>query len=755
MSRGKSISNDFQEVVLSEFHNSKFYRENFSLQKESIEKAGLCLREVISEMENPFKINLPVLFAHSAIVLSPDEIERFKNLLLKLVTMDERKYLHKAFNFHFWHMLLTIIGRLKKDFDYMLIIDGYEGTGKSRFALSLAYFYKHIVFGEKFVDANLALSPLDVANSFLEFAGNDEKLQPIIFDEGGTVMFSRDAMSKFGKRIIKVLKVARMMNWLLIVVAQNISWVDPYIRFHRVTGWVHIKSRGYATYVPGKVLKEREEFLARHFNPDKLANKLPHYDFGFSDFDFDEEILQWYMERKKNYVSLMINEMRDNITELQKVYQPNEITSLMNNYYIRYAIPFITDWSSIMPNIDETGFVIRDSFPEWQMSSLNTTVFNAESDPIGRYFFGGEDLLTSISLEMLKEDYNISEVTVKTTRHFFKKRKISAKYWVYGFDIWRYVVSGMAMSLAINYVQKKGYAPYSILYFYFDALTSLFGCENFFEAMMLATYPFKPSLRLKFTTLFLEASQNRGKVPTKQIMEYVYAQVPIEEQIAYLRQIYEILEMVLIGAITKELEEKNLDEQTTRMVLKFLLLPVANRRIRNNFKEEFFRNYFNKEYKKSSSILEKSIKVLLSPETNKKIKPLKELEFHPRKIYENVSVILRQVRYIQILSEVLDKVLRSEEVSTANLSLSELEKQHLEIYLNALKKLLEEKAKATLKLYEEAIKQHEELKKKIPKEEAQIQKLREEKEIVSEVVELFMQLDKAVDQYVGEKEGVS
>ena len=740
------------DLVQKEYKESKFYRNHFKIDVDNIAYAEEMYREVAKEMDNPQAIKLSNIFVHSAIVLNKEELTRLKDLLLKLTVMGEGKYLHKAFNYNFWQMLLTVIGRLKVDYDYMLVIDGYEGVGKSTFALSLAYFYRYIVFGDKKLDNyNLALSPLDVAQSFLDLVSNDLKMQPLIFDEGGTVMFSRDAMGKFGKKIIKVLKVARMMNWFLIVVSQDISWIDPYIRCHRVTGWVNIPARGKATFVPGKALKQKEEFLARHFNPEKLIKSLPHYYFGFSDFDFDDNILKWYMEKKKNYVFNMVEEMQYDIVELQNVYAKQNKEQTLDIAFLSKVFPFVAP-----AKLTLLTFPQRDTFAKvlssWQYHSICNFVNHANNDDFGKFFFGSENNITNISLDMLRENFGLSEMVLRSIRTEFKKLKSRSDFWVYGFDLWRFYVSGLAFATAFNYLREAGCSPSSLFVLYAWTLKNLLNCKDVFSALLLANYPIPSELKIKLTTLMLERSKDMPETEMyliKDILNYLYAYIPAKKQIEFLRNIYYQFELFMHTNLGMLLTKKSLSEDDVRVLYKILTLPIMPQRSERRMRElptQIFKQYFNKEFKRKETIFEKWVKHLLEAKFN----VVKPLTFTPRTAYESVRELYFNIvtlkKAMNIFKEIIDKI----EPKEAKFNSVEL---HLaKAYINTGINIFKDKISALESIHKKALEEYENLRKKLPKEEAKIEEIEEEKKTVSEVLDLFMQLDKAIDQYAGEKE---
>jgi len=87
-----------------------------------------------------------------------------------------------------WYLTNNVLADLsKKDKDYPLLIDGYEGAGKSTFAQQIG----------KFVDPTLDLDRICMtANQFREAVYTAEKNQCVIYDEAVTGLTASDSISK-------------------------------------------------------------------------------------------------------------------------------------------------------------------------------------------------------------------------------------------------------------------------------------------------------------------------------------------------------------------------------------------------------------------------------------------------------------------------------------------------------------------------------------------------------------------------------
>ncbi len=114
--------------------------------------------------------------------------------------------------------------------DAMVLIDGPEGSGKSTVAFQMA----------------TALDPKWEAETGLVIDFEDwEQLYSLetgrvfVLDEGGDLMFSRDALQRENKLVVRMFQMARIFNHVIIVCCPNIHWVDLYVRDHRALIYGH------------------------------------------------------------------------------------------------------------------------------------------------------------------------------------------------------------------------------------------------------------------------------------------------------------------------------------------------------------------------------------------------------------------------------------------------------------------------------------------------------------------------------------
>lgn len=130
--------------------------------------------------------------------------------------------------------------RMATDNDNVVVIDGYEGTGKSNLGILLAK----------------TLNPsFDPARDCVFNHGDWQRIfnanlsrQVYLIDEGGNLLFSRDYASSDSKTFVKLLMQARILQSTIIIAMPNINWLEKYVREHRIRYRIHMFRRGAAIF---------------------------------------------------------------------------------------------------------------------------------------------------------------------------------------------------------------------------------------------------------------------------------------------------------------------------------------------------------------------------------------------------------------------------------------------------------------------------------------------------------------------------
>jgi hypothetical protein len=154
----------------------------------------------------------------------------------------------------------------EEDYDWIHVIEGPEGCGKSSMAWAVA---KHIHPDRK-------VNYVFTFDQFKETVapGNTAPGDVILIDEGTYIFYSRDSMSKPNKEAIKMMTAIRSKNLIILICIPNYLIIDKYLRFHRVKTLAHVVKRGWFHH-----FGPRKTQLLKPTKHNPLKLKYPDYDF--------------------------------------------------------------------------------------------------------------------------------------------------------------------------------------------------------------------------------------------------------------------------------------------------------------------------------------------------------------------------------------------------------------------------------------------------------------------------------------------
>ncbi len=128
----------------------------------------------------------------------------------------------------------------KNDKDYLIVIDGEEGAGKSTLAFQI---------GKK-VDPTLDLSRIVFdPDSFREAIYKAKKGQCVIYDEAFTGLSSRAALSGINRSLVSLMMQMRQKNLCIILVLPTFFLLDKYPALFRTKILIHVyENKGIRGY---------------------------------------------------------------------------------------------------------------------------------------------------------------------------------------------------------------------------------------------------------------------------------------------------------------------------------------------------------------------------------------------------------------------------------------------------------------------------------------------------------------------------
>lgn len=131
----------------------------------------------------------------------------------------------------------------KRDKDYVMLLDGYEGSGKTTFALQCG----------KYVDPTLNLKRVCMTpDSFKEAIRNAEKGQCVIYDEAVTGLTAGASITRVGRILKSMMMQMRQKNLFVIVLLPVIFEFNKYAVLSRARFFFHIyESKGRMGFFVG------------------------------------------------------------------------------------------------------------------------------------------------------------------------------------------------------------------------------------------------------------------------------------------------------------------------------------------------------------------------------------------------------------------------------------------------------------------------------------------------------------------------
>lgn len=122
----------------------------------------------------------------------------------------------------------------KKDYDWVWVVDGSEGSGKSVFSGQLA----------KAVDPTFNLNRFCMnPQEFTKAILKAEKGQAVVFDEGFTGLSSRASLTEINRLLVSLMMEMRQKNLFVIVVMPTLFLLDRYVALFRAKGLFHIYTK--------------------------------------------------------------------------------------------------------------------------------------------------------------------------------------------------------------------------------------------------------------------------------------------------------------------------------------------------------------------------------------------------------------------------------------------------------------------------------------------------------------------------------
>ena len=138
-------------------------------------------------------------------------------------------------------LLLDNLNGIRKDFldqenDYLLVVDGREGSGKSSLALQLA----------EYIDPEFCVSKIAFSGrEFLNIIGTVKDGSAVVFDEAAEGLYSAESLTPLNISISKALMISRVKRLFIIIVIPSFFVLNKYVKLFRLGLLLHVEDRGH------------------------------------------------------------------------------------------------------------------------------------------------------------------------------------------------------------------------------------------------------------------------------------------------------------------------------------------------------------------------------------------------------------------------------------------------------------------------------------------------------------------------------
>lgn len=157
---------------------------------------------------------------------------------------------------------------IEKKYDYIIVISGGTGEGKSTLGIQLAKSVQRLYFRRFYFD-NIVYNLRDL----IEKISTSPPGTVIIIDEAVDLLFRRDAITSESKTLVKLLDKCRYKRLILIFILPNIWSLDKHVRDSRVRMWMWVPKRGQAVLVQRSEDPYITDPWYKKFNESKILKK--------------------------------------------------------------------------------------------------------------------------------------------------------------------------------------------------------------------------------------------------------------------------------------------------------------------------------------------------------------------------------------------------------------------------------------------------------------------------------------------------
>ena len=212
-----------------------------------------------------------------------------------------------------FELLLGIKQGLERNYDFVLVVSGDTGTGKSVFVMHLVEAWLKLN-GKSVTKDDIRLINVDKLkwlNQFKEL----EHFDINVFDEGAAGLGSKQYMETFSKTLEMLFQVIRYKRFFTIIIVPNFFRLNKFFREDRLRGMFYINKRGEYKYYSRDRVQHLCEKNSRYYVK-KMDFVQPLFRGKFP--DYDGVLLNAYDNMKEEGVNNILDEVIELNTEKKK-----------------------------------------------------------------------------------------------------------------------------------------------------------------------------------------------------------------------------------------------------------------------------------------------------------------------------------------------------------------------------------------------------------------------------------------------------
>ena len=192
------------------------------------------------------------------------------------------------------NMLDVMKKKIKEDFDFVIVVDGFEGSGKSVLAQQIGYYLDHTLTLDKVVFR---------ADPFKKAVLKAERYKVVIFDEAFGGLSSRQFFSQTNKALNDMLSEIRQKNLFIIIVLPTIFDLDRYVSLWRSVCLVHV-------YLTDNLERGRFLFFNQSRKKTLLVEGKKGYNYSVVKSNFHGRFTNHYVVNEASYRKKKLEALR-------------------------------------------------------------------------------------------------------------------------------------------------------------------------------------------------------------------------------------------------------------------------------------------------------------------------------------------------------------------------------------------------------------------------------------------------------------